>query len=90
MKRELRISQFKDYVAVDYLDDTGLIKTTPFYIRPGESKRILYKDAEENKWMGTTVKLSADFENLSLIDTDGFSWESSIDELLDSSIIRFI
>lgn len=90
MQRELRISQFKDYLAVDLVDETGLIKTTPFYLRTGETKRILYKDQEEQKWIGTTAKISADFTQLLLIDSDDFSWESPIDELLDSSIIRFI
>lgn len=38
MIQKLRISSYKDYIAIDFTNEDGLIKNTPFYI--GKNKKV--------------------------------------------------
>ena len=95
MERKLRISGYKDYVAVDEVQDDKII-ATPFYLNKGETKIVKYKDAESGAWLKTEVSIINGFEMLSMKDVDensdysGMEWESPFDELLDKSQIKFL
>lgn len=87
--RKLRISGYKDYVAVDIVSE-GKVVSTPFYLKKGEVKTVQYKDQEELRAYITDVKISEDFSKLNCKDREGLEWDSPFEELLDENIIRFI
>lgn len=95
MERKLRISGYKDYVAIDEVQDNKVI-ATPFYLKKGETKQVKYKDAEEGKWFKTEVSIINGFKMLSMKDVDnnsdftGMEWESPFEELLDKNQIAFL
>lgn len=80
MKKQLRISQYKDYVAVDIVDKNDDILSTPIYLKRGKSAKLLWKDQETKEGITTTVIF--DGEKILCEDRDGFEWESPIEELL--------
>lgn len=95
MERKLRVSGYKDYVAVDEVQDNKII-ATPFYLSKGETKIIKYNDAESGVWLKTEVSIMNGFDVLFMKDVDeksdytGMEWESPFDELLDKTQIAFI
>lgn len=95
MKRELRISAQKDYIAVDYVNGTtsgNHIESTPFYLAKDKPIKVKSFDAEENKWMA--VSLLFDGEKVIAKDIDprsdfeGMDWEIELEELLDAKIFK--
>ena len=89
MNQKLRISGYKDYVAVDLINNDDKIHSTPFYLKINESKDLKYKDQEEGRWIKTTVRIKDDFSCLKCKDIEGMEWESSFEELIDNDCIRF-
>lgn len=43
MKRQLRLSGYKDYVAIDILDEDNLVISTPFYLQYNSIGYLIYK-----------------------------------------------
>src|SRR3990167_4926556 len=80
--KTLRQSSFKDYIAVDVIDEQKNIVSSPFYLKKGETKQLMYKDQEESRWIKTDVKLSDDFTKLKCVDNEGLNWESELNELI--------
>ena len=88
--KTLRQSSFKDYIAVDVIDERNNIVSTPFYLKKGKIKQLMYFDQEEKRWVKTNIKLSDDFTKLKCADNEGMTWESELNELIDDDIIKFI
>ena len=95
MKTELRISGHKDYIAVDIVDDSSKILSTPLYLKVKESAEILYKDDELKKWYKTEIRISEDFKQLECKDIDtnsdyiGLEWKDDFEMLLNKNYIKF-
>lgn len=88
-KKILRVSQFKDYIAVDIVNEEMFILATPFYLKAGhDCKNIFYKDAETGKWNKTEVHISEDFKKLICIDSE-MEFDCDFSELTENHI-RFI
>lgn len=88
MKRVLRVSAYKDYVAVDILDKENKVLSTPFYLRYQGMQTIKYKDNDGISRI-TNVFLKSDGHEVKLLcrDNEMTDWEMPIDELTDSKIV---
>lgn len=85
MKRQLRVSGLKDYIAVDMVNDKGVILSTPFYLNITNTIKIRYKDEGESYI--TNVTMAAGDKNYLLChDSTGFEFTIPFDELLESHI----
>ena len=93
MKKHLRKSEFKDYLAVDIVDENGKIISTPIYLTTGKSGIIKAKDDEQGKWLKTEIVF--DGEKLKLKDIDpnsewqGLEYEAKPSDLLDSEQFKY-
>ena len=85
---KLRISGFKDYIAVDEMND-NIIEKTLLYLPVNKTATIYYFDAEEKRWYETTIKINDKFTAIKCTDTNGFEWESPFSELTDISVVQF-
>lgn len=87
MKRSLRISGHKDYVAVDLIDKDGKILSTPIYLRKDKPEIVMSYDQEKNRYYLT--KVTFDGEKLICVSSlYGIEWESQLDELLDNKLFK--
>lgn len=84
MKRQLRVSGLKDYVAVDLVNDKGVIISTPFYLKYTGTQKIKYKDDGASRL--TDVFMSPDGDRLLCRDSEGFDFACEFTELLESHI----
>lgn len=88
--RTLRISSYKDYIAVDIIDESKKVLSTPFYLKNGETKTLLAKDQEEGKWYNTAVKISDNFEILNCKSSDGLEFDGSFADLTNEYLYKFL
>lgn len=91
MKRQLRVSGLNDYIAVDLVNDKGVILSTPFYLKYTGHGKLKYKDEGISRL--TNVFLMADGEKLTRLsgrDSDNFDFKIPFDELLDPFVVTFI
>lgn len=94
--RKLRVSEYKDYVAVDIVDEDGKILSTPFYYNGKERVKIQVHDEDGDFWDAYEV-LRIDYENnrLKVIDVEPRSkWEDVVfwldfSDLLEPEIVKF-
>jgi hypothetical protein len=54
--KQLRTSEFHDYVAIDIVDESGVIQSTPIYLAKGKPEFLKWLDHEEYKYVNTSVK----------------------------------
>ena len=87
MERKLRISQYKDYVAVDVVDKDGTIKQTPLNVTEKAPFKLRAYDFEECKWLDATIHLKSG--RLSAIDETGLEWDVDPTDLLDVSQFNY-
>jgi hypothetical protein len=97
MKRQLRVSNYKDYVAVDMVDESKPEKpiiATPLYLERGKPVQVFWKDEEENKWF--KAELLFDGDSITATDIDNCSGFAGIlqmkinfQDLLDEKQFRF-
>lgn len=96
-KRSLRVSGFNDYVAVDMVDETGNIISTPIYLKPNES--IVVKNLNEDLkiWVKTRITFNAERKRIDCEDVDdsefntdfGLLFDVSFQDLLDENQFRY-
>ena len=88
MKRNIRISSFNDYVAIDVVDDKDKILSTPLYLHKSNRVAVKVKDFEEHTWERATVEFLGD-GMMKIVCDDNISWEDNVKELLDESQFKF-
>lgn len=96
MKKELRVSSLKDYIAVDIVDEIKPgkpILSTPLYLAKGKEVRVKAFDAEEKKWylaklifFGDVIKAYDCDENSPMT---GMDWEVEPNDLLDEKQFKY-
>ena len=85
-KKVLRLSNFKDYVAVDIIDETERILETPIYLQKNKPVILQGRNRDENLISKTEVTFNG--EKLLCVDLDENSpdfemdWDSPVAELL--------
>lgn len=85
MKRQLRVSGLKDYIAVDIVNERGIVLSTPFYLKYTDlNVKLKYKD--EGISLLTNVFISPDFDKILARDSSGFDFTFPFNELLESHI----
>lgn len=96
MKKELRVSSMKDYIAVDIIDEMAPgepILSTPLYLAKGKPIIVKGLDVEENKWLKTSLLF--DGEKITATDIDpksdyaGMEYEVPVADLLDEKQFKF-
>lgn len=87
MEKKLRISQNGEYVAVDVVDPSGVIKSTPLYVTPKSPAKVKAYDFEECRWWNAEVKLSGG--KLSCLDETGLEWDVEPEDLIDAAQFHF-
>lgn len=80
MIRILRQSEFKDYIAVDLINELGNVISTPIYLRKNKPQKLWAFDAEQRKYLKTMVT----FDGEKLLCNGDLYWESPISELIDT------
>lgn len=85
IKRQLRVSGLKDYIAVDLVNDKGIIISTPFYLKRTGMAKIKYKDDGQSY---LTNVFMGDNENewLSCRDSTDFDFHIPYSELLENHV----
>lgn len=89
IKRQLRVSGLKDYIAVDLVNEKGVILSTPFYLTAKGMQKIKYKDSGES-FITNVFWTDIDHDYFSCRDSTGFDFHMPFDELLDPYIVTFI
>lgn len=87
MKRQLRISGLQDYIAVDMVNERGVILSTPFYLKYNSMGKLKYKEDLVSRM--TNVFLVGDGEKLTHLiarDSEGFDFNIPFSELSESHI----
>ncbi len=84
MKRQLRVSGLKDYIAVDVVNEKGIIQSTPFYLTYTGHGKLMYRELGISRL--TNVFIAPDFDKILARDSDGFDFDFQFNELLDSHI----
>lgn len=84
MKRQLRISGMKDYIAVDIVNEKGVIISTPFYLKYTGHGKLYYKEMGISRL--TNVFIAPDFDKLLARDSENFDFDFQFDELLENHI----
>ncbi len=85
--RELRMSEYGDYVAVDIVEH-GVVKSTPFFLSRNGSVKAIAFDQESKKWIECQISFSSG--KLIATDIDDFSWDIEPNDLLDKDQFRFL
>lgn len=85
--RQLRVSEYKDYVAVDLVDGQGKIHSTVCNVTPAGGQKAKTFDFEEEVWRECTLTLKPNGE-IRVVE-DGFEWDARPKDLLDNSQFMF-
>lgn len=90
MKRSLRISGHRDYVAVDLVNEKDEVVSTPFYYQVGRSVTIMYLDEDEGNWYKTKLS-DFDFDKRKFKAKDSeMEYDIDVSELLEEKTVNFI
>lgn len=95
--RSLRVSGFNDYLAVDLVDETGNIVSTPIYLKPNESMVIKNLDEEAKTWNKTKITFNPEKKRIDCEDVDdnefndslGLEFDCPYEALLNENEFRF-
>lgn len=88
MKRKLNVSEKDEYVAVNLIDNEGVIKKTPFYLVKDKPVKLM---VYENKtWINAEAVFAGVNHVLIRLTEQGVEYDEPLVNLLNNRVYKFI